>query len=225
MLAAGSPWSARRIGHKVLDEIASKVIRTYWSVASFQSLYARANDWSPSASAPAGVDRAPLDSWALGQAHRTAGEVTDALEGFDTQRAGKALARYVDDLSNWYVRRSRRRFWAGDSGALQTLHECLDVLTRLLAPFLPFVTERVWSALFADVSGVDSVHLASWPQPRVELVDDRLSAQVDVVRRLVELGPIRARGVGGQDPPAAGPGADLCARLGAGPGRAAPGGR
>jgi Isoleucyl-tRNA synthetase len=184
MACSGSPWSARRIGHKVLEEIASKVIRTYWSIASFQSLYARANGWS------AGVDgpRTVLDRWALSEAHRVAGEVDDALANFDTARAGKALAGYIDDLSNWYVRRSRRRFWDGDPAALSTLHSCLDVLTRLLAPLIPFVTERVWQALFVPDGAIDSVHLAPWPSASTDLVDAELGRQVQLVRRLVELG-------------------------------------
>jgi isoleucyl-tRNA synthetase len=186
MLCAGSPWSARRVGHKVLDEIASKVLRTYWSVASFQSLYARANDWSPE-SAESGEPTA-LDRWALSRAHGLAVAVDEALENFDTARAGRHLAEYIDDLSNWYVRRSRRRFWDGDPAALRTLHECLDILTRLLAPFVPFVTERVWTALFAQVCGTDSVHLTSWPVADPAMVDAGLEADVDLVRRLVELG-------------------------------------
>jgi isoleucyl-tRNA synthetase len=169
----------------VLDEIASKVIRTYWSVASFQSLYARANGWTPAATAG---ERSVLDRWALSEVHRVAAEVDDALENFDTARAGKVLAAYIDDLSNWYVRRSRRRFWDGDPGALSTLHECLDVLTRLLAPFIPFVTERVWGALFAATGDVDSVHLARWPDADPALIDAGLTDQVGIVRRLVELG-------------------------------------
>jgi isoleucyl-tRNA synthetase len=186
MAAGGSPWSARRVGHKVLDEIASKVIRTYWSIASFQSLYARANSWAP------GTDegeRTPLDEWALSEGHRTALLVDAALEDFDTARAGKVLADYIDDLSNWYVRRSRRRFWDGDPAALATLHECLYLLTLLMAPFTPFVTERVWSALFARQDGrTDSVHLAPWPRIDPSVVDDALAAQVALVRRVVELG-------------------------------------
>jgi isoleucyl-tRNA synthetase len=185
MLCSGSPWSSRRVGHKVLDEIASKVIRTYWSVASFQSLYARANGWTPAA---ASGELTVLDRWALSELHRVAAEVEDALENFDTARAGKALAAYIDDLSNWYVRRSRRRFWDGDPAALSTLHECLDVLTRLLAPFIPFVTERVWGALFVPTGDVDSVHLARWPDADPSLIDADLSDQVSIVRRLVELG-------------------------------------
>jgi isoleucyl-tRNA synthetase len=189
MLCAGSPWSARRVGHKVLDEIASKVLRTYWSIASFQSLYARANGWSRALVGGVSPEaRTSLDRWALSEAHRLAAEVDAALEDFDTARAGRALAAYVDDLSNWYVRRSRRRFWDGDPVALATLHECLHVLTRLLAPFVPFVTERVWSALFAGDGAVDSVHLTEWPVADGRIIDDDLAEQVALVRRLVELG-------------------------------------
>jgi isoleucyl-tRNA synthetase len=185
MLCAGSPWSSRRVGHKALDEISSKVLRTYWSIAAFQSLYARANGWAPGGEPGT---RSVLDRWALSEAHRVAAEVDEALEHYDTQRAGRALAQYVDDLSNWYVRRSRRRFWDGDPGALSTLHECLDVTTRLLAPFIPFVTDEVWSALFAATGSVDSVHLASWPAADAAQIDPALSEQVAMVRRLVELG-------------------------------------
>ena len=185
MLAGGSPWSARRIGHKNLEEIASKVLRTYWSIASFQSLYARANGWTPGNGG--GGEPSVLDRWARAETNRVAAEVDAALEAYDPARAGRALSGLIDDLSNWYVRRSRRRFWDGDPAALQTLHDCLDVLTRLLAPFVPFVTERVWQALFAEATGVESVHLAAWPDTgRADRPE--LSAQVALVRRVVELG-------------------------------------
>ncbi len=186
MLAGGSPWSARRIGHKNLEEIASKVLRTYWSIASFQSLYARANGWTPG-NGSGDSEGSVLDRWAHAETHRVAAEVDAALEAYDPARAGRALSGLIDDLSNWYVRRSRRRFWDGDPTALQTLHDCLDVLTRLLAPFVPFVTERVWQALFAESAGVPSVHLASWPDTGAP-TDRELSAQVALVRRVVELG-------------------------------------
>jgi isoleucyl-tRNA synthetase len=184
LACSGSPWSSRRVGHKVLEEIASKVIRTYWQVGNFQSLYARANGWQPGVDGP----RQVLDRWAVSEVHRVAAEVDNALADFDTARAGKVLSGYIDDLSNWYVRRSRRRFWDGDPAALSTLHECLHVLTRLLAPIIPFVTERVWSALFTTTGSVDSVHLASWPEVDQALIDTKLSEQVALVRRLVELG-------------------------------------
>ncbi|TAM82330.1 MAG: isoleucine--tRNA ligase [Jatrophihabitans sp.] len=197
MLCSGSPWSARRVGHKVLEEVASKVIRTYWSIASFQSLYARANGWTP---AVRGGEATLLDRWARSEVARVAFEVEAALDDFDTQRAGRALAGVVDDLSNWYVRRSRRRFWDGDPAALATLHDCLHVLTRLLAPFVPFVTDEVWRALFspgrpapgADGTGADgdagSVHLAPWPRCDAADVDEALGTRMAQIRRLVELG-------------------------------------
>jgi isoleucyl-tRNA synthetase len=185
MLCSGSPWSARRVGHKVLEEIASRVLRTYWSVASFQSLYARANNWTVGGDPGTPTQ---LDRWALSEVHRLTVEVDAALEEFDTARAGRALLACIDDLSNWYVRRSRRRFWDGDPAALATLHECLHVLTRLLAPFVPFITERVWAALFATTGTADSVHLAQWPNADEPLIDVTLGEQMALVRRLVELG-------------------------------------
>jgi isoleucyl-tRNA synthetase len=190
MLAGGSPWSARRVGHKVLDEIGSKVLRTYWSIASFQSLYARANDWAPGSPAPELADRPVLDRWALARTHQVALDVDAALENYDPATAGRALANYLDDLSNWYVRRSRRRFWDGDPAALATLHECLQVTTLLMAPMTPFLTEKVWQALFAERVGIDSVHLAPWPRidPASGVLDGALVEQVALVRRLVELG-------------------------------------
>jgi isoleucyl-tRNA synthetase len=185
MLCSGSPWSNRRIGHRALEEIASKVVRTYWSIASFQSLYARSNGWMPGG--PAG-EPTPLDRWAVSEVHRVAGEVGASLDQLDTVKAGQVLAGLIDDLSNWYVRRSRRRFWDGDPVALGTLHTVLDLLTRMLAPFMPFVTERVWGALFTPTGAADSVHLTSWPEPDPALIDPTLAEQVALVRRLVELG-------------------------------------
>ena len=190
MAASGSPWAARRVGHTTIQETVRKVLLTYWNTVAFQVLYARTSGWSPGDEAPALADRPVLDRWALSEAHRLAVGVTEALEVFDTQRAGTLLAAYVDDLSNWYVRRSRRRFWAGDPSALATLHECLYVVTLLMAPITPFITERVWQDLFASTSAElpESVHLARWPQVDGSLVDDELRDQMSLARRLVELG-------------------------------------
>ncbi|MGE0818609.1 MAG: isoleucine--tRNA ligase [Candidatus Nanopelagicales bacterium] len=191
MLAGGSPWQARRVGHSTIQEVVRKTLLTYWNTVSFQALYARESGFEPTTTAaPPVAERPALDRWALSEAHRLARDVDAALEGYDTQKAGRLLSAYVDDLSNWYVRRSRRRFWAGDPSALATLHECLYVVTLLMAPFTPFITERVWQDLFASTSDElpDSVHLASWPQVDGSLVDDDLAAQMATVRRLVELG-------------------------------------
>ncbi|MGH3320313.1 MAG: isoleucine--tRNA ligase [Streptosporangiaceae bacterium] len=191
MLASGSPWASRRVGHAALDEIVRKILLTYWNTASFLTLYARTSGWLPGhADAPAYADRPLLDRWLLSELHRSVSEVDAALERYDTARAGRRLSDFVDDLSNWYVRRSRRRFWEGDTAALSTLYETVETLTRLLAPFVPFVTDGVWQAIAADVDAgaPRSVHLASWPTPREQLVDPELSRTMALARRLVELG-------------------------------------
>ncbi|WP_460816326.1 isoleucine--tRNA ligase [Nocardioides korecus] len=190
MAAGGSPWAARRVGHTTIQETVRKVLLTYWNTVAFQALYANLSDWEPGHDAPAAADRPVLDRWALSEAHRLVTDVTAAYEGFDTQRVGTLLAGYVDDLSNWYVRRSRRRFWAGEPAALATLHECLEIVTLLMAPMTPFVTERVWGDLFVATSpqAPRSVHLADWPEADAGLVDPELGAQMSLTRRLVELG-------------------------------------
>ncbi len=190
MAASGSPWAARRVGHATLQEIVRKVLLTYWNTVAFQALYARANAWTPHDGAPAVEDRPVLDRWLVSGRNRLARDVTQAMEMFDTQRAGQLLADFVDAVSNWYVRRSRRRFWDGDPAALATLHETLDVLTRLMAPLTPFVTERVWQDLVCSVdeSAPGSVHLRDWPSYDAALIDDDLDRAVALTRRLVELG-------------------------------------
>ncbi len=190
MAASGSPWAARRLGHGNLQEIVRKVLLTYWNTVAFQALYARANGWTPADVAPDVAGRPALDRWLVSGRNRLTRDVTAALEVFDTQRAGQLLAGFVDDVSNWYVRRSRRRFWDGDPAALATLHETLEVLTRLLAPLVPFVTERVWQDLVrtVDPTAPDSVHRADWPSADSHLVDDHLEEAMALTRRLVELG-------------------------------------
>ncbi|SNQ47563.1 Isoleucine--tRNA ligase [Frankia canadensis] len=193
MLAGGSPWADRRVGHEAIEDIVRRVLLTYWNTASFFALYAGAAGWRPGSGAQAptpAADRHVLDRWALSELADTVAEVDEALAGFDSLRAGRRISRFVDDLSNWYVRRSRRRFWAGDPDALDTLHTCLDALTRVMAPFTPFLTDWLWARLFADASpqAPDSVHLAAWPTLPDGLRSPELSAQMDLVRRIVELG-------------------------------------
>jgi isoleucyl-tRNA synthetase len=191
MLAGGSPWMDRRVGHEPLEEIVRKILLTYWNTASFFLLYAATADFVPGTTPVPPLEERPLlDRWAISELHATVLEVDAALEDFDSARAGRRLATLIDDLSNWYVRRSRRRFWNGDPAALATLHECLDILTRMLAPFTPFLTDYLWQSLVVDVwpDQPDSVHLAAWPQVDGALVDEALGRQVGLVRRLVELG-------------------------------------
>ncbi len=110
MLASGSPWQARRVGHTAIADVVRRTLLTYWNTVSFQALYARTAGWQPSDPAPAPKDRPAIDRWVLSAAGRLAREVDDALENFDTQRGGRILAGFIDDLSNWYVRRTQASF-------------------------------------------------------------------------------------------------------------------
>jgi isoleucyl-tRNA synthetase len=190
MACSGSPWQARRLGESVLQEIVRKVLLTYWNTVAFHVLYANSTGWSPSVAAPAVTDRPVLDRWLVSKTNELVRDVSKSLEEFDTQRAGTLLASFVDDLSNWYVRRSRRRFWVGDAAALATLHETLQILTRLLAPLTPFLTEQVWQDLVRPVEpgAPVSVHLAEWPVANESLVVPGLHVQVALARRITELG-------------------------------------
>ncbi|MEU3553104.1 isoleucine--tRNA ligase [Streptomyces fragilis] len=190
MAAGGSPWAARRVGHGTIQEVVRKTLLTYWNTVAFQALYARTAGWAPSEADPAPAERPILDRWLLSELHALTDGVTKALEAYDTQRAGKLLSAFVDDLSNWYVRRSRRRFWQGDKAALRTLHDVVVTVTQLMAPLTPFITERVWQDLVVPVvpDAPESVHLSAWPEADLDAVDAELSQQMTLVRRLVELG-------------------------------------
>ncbi len=200
--ASGSPWGQRRIGPGVLEEIVRKILLTYWNTVSFLVLYARAaggaggeaDPWTPAAAAlaPGPAMRPLLDRWLLSEVNACVRDVTASLEAFDAAAAGRRLAALIDDLSNWYVRRSRRRFWAGPAtpdgaAAFATLHTALVSVTTLLAPVTPFLSDYLWGVLRPD-DGPESVHLASWPAWDPALIDEQLAGRMALARRLVELG-------------------------------------
>jgi isoleucyl-tRNA synthetase len=189
MLAAGSPWSARRVGHDAISDVVRKTLLTYWNTISFHALYAEASNFGLSQS-PALKDRSMMDKWILSELNSLIVEVDKAYNDFDSQNAGRVLARFIDDLSNWYVRRSRRRFWDGDIAALATLHECLTTVTQLLAPMVPFIAEHTWQVLVrpADSKAEASVHLTDFPVADASLINVTLNDQVAMTRRVVELG-------------------------------------
>ena len=188
MLAAGSPWSARRVGHEALSDVVRKTLLTYWNTVSFFSLYASASQYSHS-SKPTHSE-VTLDRWIISELNSLIISADAAFAAFNSQEVGRQLATFIDDLSNWYVRRSRRRFWDGDPEALATLHQCLKVLTQLMSPLVPFVTEHVWQVLIrvGDPDVSESVHLSDFPVADSTLIDANLSASVALSRRLVELG-------------------------------------
>ena len=188
MLAAGSPWSARRVGHDALSDVVRKTLLTYWNTVSFFSLYASATNFAlPTNPLTSTVT---MDRWIISELNQLIRDVDRAFAAFDSQEVGKLLATFIDDLSNWYVRRSRRRFWDGDIDALSTLFTALKTLTQLMAPMVPFITEHVWQALIriGDPSASESVHLSSFPVAEEVSINKPLSTSIALSRRLVELG-------------------------------------
>jgi isoleucyl-tRNA synthetase len=187
MLAAGSPWSSRRVGHDAISDVVRKTLLTYWNTISFFTLYAKASDFKLT-----GLAEKPstMDRWILSELNALVAKVDIAYANYDSQEAGSAIGQFIDDLSNWYVRRSRRKFWDGDSAALNTLYHCLKELTLLMAPMVPFITEHVWQEMIRNLEPTEfeSVHLANFPVSSASAIDENLSKSVRLSRRLVELG-------------------------------------
>jgi isoleucyl-tRNA synthetase len=187
--SAGSPWTNRRVSEEGIDEATRKFLLTLWNTLSFFVTYANLDGFTPEASPsapPAGGH--VLDRWIRSRLQMTVTGVTTALEGFDSLAAAQALEGFVDDLSNWYVRRSRSRFWkSSDPEAHATLHRALATVAQLLAPFCPFVADEVYAVL-AVPGAPDSVHLTDWPQAEPDHVDLALEREMAMARRLVVLG-------------------------------------
>ena len=191
--SAGSPWSSRRVSENGIREASRKTLLTLWHVYSFFVTYADIEGWQPPAPSRDAADSTPggeapprhvQDRWILERLDATVAAVTSGLEGFDALAASNAVASFVDDLSNWYVRRSRPRFWgSSDQVAFATLHRCLVVTSRLLAPFCPFLADE----LHRSLDGGRSVHLQDWPA-RASDGSAPLSAPMEAARRLVGLG-------------------------------------
>jgi isoleucyl-tRNA synthetase len=197
LLTSGSAWSSRRLGDTVLEEAVRQFLLTLWHVYSFFVLYANADVFDPDVEpAPPASSRPLLDRWILSRLAGTVREVRNGMDGYDVTGAGRRIQAFVEDLSNWYVRRSRRRFWnpgggggADSTSAFHTLHECLVTAATLLAPLTPFVSEEIWSNLAAGRGGrPDSVHLADFPRVNEAAVDPGLDDAMALARQVVELG-------------------------------------
>jgi len=198
-----APLSApKALSEAALEHIAGTVLGTYLNTAAFFLDFARTAGRPASTGSQEGLRAPPpsarplADQWILSELQMLVVEVTAGLEEFKTAAAGARIAGFLDALWTWYVPASRGRFCdgtrtAGGAAAMATLRDCLDVLTRIMAPITPFLTDYVWMRLQecdARPGAPDSVHLTSWPAPLPHLVDDRLAGQVALARRLAELG-------------------------------------
>ncbi|MDE3107814.1 MAG: isoleucine--tRNA ligase [Acidobacteriota bacterium] len=196
MFSQGSPWTSTRTSLSAIDASFRVTLATLWNTLSFFTTYASLNGFDPSdPEIPPVEARADVDRWILSRLEATHAALTNALEGYEPLGGTDALVEFIDDLSNWYVRRSRRRFWRTDPktprsdslAAQATLLEVLQQLALLLAPLTPFLADRLYHEVF-DVAEGDSVHLADWPSARPERRDDALEASMKVARRLTTLG-------------------------------------
>ena len=190
------PWDGYRFSLDAVGESVRQFMKPLWNTYALFVLYANVNDVADvpldelaAVSAADGPDARPaladLDLWILSRLQATAETAAERLDDYDTTTAGRAIAAFVDELSNWYVRRSRRRFWDGDPAAFATLRECLATTAKLLAPLTPFVAD----AIYENLDGSEpSVHLCDYPAPDATLRDEALEAQMQVVRDAVELG-------------------------------------
>ncbi len=197
MFAEGNPWQNRRVGHHLLEDVVRSFLLTLWNTHVFFTTYARIDGFTLDQAAPDVADRPAADRWVLAELAALVDTVDEALEGYDVSTATRALEQFVDDLSNWYVRRNRRRFWksaaedpSDKAAAYRTLHTCLVTLTGLLAPFVPFVADRLWRDLMLsqDADAPASVHLTDFPRAEDAWRDEELRAAMGTARRVVELG-------------------------------------
>ncbi|MFQ5812386.1 MAG: isoleucine--tRNA ligase [Anaerolineae bacterium] len=220
LYTATPPGNDRRFSVELVGEVIRTFMLTLWNVYSFFVTYANIDGWQPGRrfvarkfvdsdvdeptnpestnsefTNPEFTNLPALDRWILSELHLLVQRVTTALDNYDVTGAARPFQRFVDDLSNWYVRRSRRRFWKGEededkAAAYSTLYECLTTLAKLLAPFMPFIAEEMYQNLVrsVDAAAPESVHLCDYPQANEALIDEELVEDTRLVMRLVSLG-------------------------------------
>jgi isoleucyl-tRNA synthetase len=183
------PWDGYRFSLETIGEAVRQFLLQLWNTYGFYVLYANANGVEPGGLPDPAESSHELDRWALSRLSATVEIARERMDDYDATAAGRAIQAFVDDLSNWYVRRSRRRFWDGDPAAFATLRHCLVSVVRLLAPFTPFIADEIYRNL--DPDGEMSVHLCDYPV--VGERDVALEEAMEVAREAVRLG-LAARG-------------------------------
>ncbi|HEX7173255.1 MAG TPA: isoleucine--tRNA ligase [Candidatus Limnocylindria bacterium] len=195
MYASANPAANLRFGYGPGHEVVRRFFLPLWNTYGFLVTYARLDGWMPSQADGVAGARTLLDRWILSRLEGLVATVGAAFDAYDAQTAARAIEAFVEELSNWYVRRNRRRFWKGEldadkRAAYATLHEVLTTLARLMAPIVPHLAEAIWTNLVAEVDpqAPDSVHLADFPRPMAGRADPAIEEAVDLARRTVALG-------------------------------------
>jgi len=193
LLASGPAENIHRFSTQMVAETMRKVLLTLWNTYSFFVLYANIDRFVPQPSVPAIF--AELDNWIISELNRLVAEVTKALDSYDPTSAARYIQSFIDDLSNWYVRRSRRRFWKSENdadklAAYTTLYQCLVTLSQLLAPFIPFISEELYQNLVCSINpeAKESVHLTDFPVADKAKINDKLNNDVKLAMKIASLG-------------------------------------
>jgi isoleucyl-tRNA synthetase len=193
-LTATAPGNVRRFSEEAVAELSRRFLSTLWNVYSFFVTYANIDRFAPGGEGFK-VEPSELDRWIISELNQLIVDVDKGLDGYNPTEAGRRIEGFVDDLSNWYVRRSRRRFWKSESdadklAAYTTLYECLATLCKLLAPFIPFLAEEMYQNLVCSVfnDAPDSVHLADFPAADESKIDKQLSDDIRLAMKVSSLG-------------------------------------
>ena len=193
LLASGPAENIHRFSTQMVAETMRKVLLTLWNTYSFFVLYANIDRFVPQPSVLATF--AKLDNWIISELNRLVAEVTKAMDSYEPTSAARYIQSFIDDLSNWYVRRSRRRFWKSENdadklAAYTTLYQCLVTLSQLLAPFIPFISEELYQNLVCSINpeAKESVHLTDFPVADKAKINDKLDSDVRLAMKIASLG-------------------------------------
>ncbi len=191
-----SPLHNLNFGYGIAEQTRRKVFNIWWNVFSFFMSYARADEFDPSLPQVPFAERQDLDRWILSRLQELLSASKESLANYDVMTAARAAEDFLDILSSWYVRRSRRRFWRAPNpedldklAAYQTLYHVLVTLSQALAPIVPFITEKFYQALVRDVNpeAPSSVHHCEFPEAREDLHDEALSREMDAALQIVSV--------------------------------------
>jgi len=187
------PGNVRRFSADMVSEVTRRFLLTLWNTYSFFINYANIDRFTPGAEGV--LSHSELDHWIISELNQLIADVDAGLENYDPTGAGRKIESFVDDLSNWYVRRSRRRFWKSENdadklAAYTTLYQCLVTLSKLLAPFMPFVAEEMYRNLVGSVfpDQPESVHLADFPVAETEKIDKHIMQDIRIIQEISSLG-------------------------------------
>ena len=195
LFTASHPGEPRRFSDKLVNETLRRVLLTLWNVYSFFTNYATIDKFEPEQIPPGWQPENELDRWILSELNVLVSQVDDFLENYNPTDAGRRIQEFIDGLSNWYVRRSRRRFWRSESdgdklSGYATLYQCLVTVSKLMAPLAPFMAEELYQNLVrsVDLTAPDSVHLAQFPVAEQSLIDQQLMDATRLAMRVSSMG-------------------------------------